>query len=165
MKVGIITHHWLGNFGANLQALSTVRVLRSLGHDPIIINYRIPVIAEKYAEQVSSEQLAVHEQFCRDFLPESEVCSDQKTVAEVAAGLNLDAVVSGSDAVLRLTKGSDREDLSFPHGHTNRAYEQAFLLPARWGVRIISWINQCVERFARRLLDWIFVPYVIAGPP
>lgn len=115
MKVGIITHHWLGNFGANLQALSTVRVLRSLGHDPIILNYRIPVIAEKYAAQVSPEQLAIHEQFCRDFLPESEVCIDQKSVAEVASRLNLDAVVSGSDAVLRLVKGSDREDLSFPN--------------------------------------------------
>lgn len=115
MKVGIITHHWLGNFGANLQALSTVRVLRSLGHDPIIINYRIPVIAEKYAEQVSPEQLAIHAQFCHDFLPESEVCTDLKSVAEVASGLNLDAVVSGSDAVLRLTQGSAREDLSFPN--------------------------------------------------
>jgi len=115
MKIGIITHHWLGNFGANLQALSTVRVLRSLGHDPIILNYRIPVIAEKYAAQVSPEQLAIHEQFCRDFLPESEVCIDQKSVAEVASRLNLDAVVSGSDAVLRLEQGSDREDLSFPN--------------------------------------------------
>jgi len=115
MKVGIITHHWLGNFGANLQALSTVRVLRSLGHDPIILNYRIPVIAEKYAEQVCPEQLAIHEQFCRDFLPESEVCIDQQSVADVASRLNLDAVVSGSDAVLRLVKGSDREDLSFPN--------------------------------------------------
>lgn len=115
MKVGIITHHWLGNFGANLQALSTVRVLRSLGHDPIILNYRIPVIAEKYAEQVCPEQLAIHEQFCRDFLPESEVCIDQKSVTDVASRLNLDAVVSGSDAVLRLEHGSDREDLSFPN--------------------------------------------------
>ncbi len=115
MNVGIITHHWPANFGANLQALSTVRNLRALGHDPVIINYRLPVIAEMYTKQVSAEQIEVHEQFCRDFLPESEVCSDQQSVVEVAGSLSLDAVISGSDAVLRLVKDDDREDLSFPN--------------------------------------------------
>lgn len=31
MKIGVVTHHWVPNFGANLQAYATVQALRGVG--------------------------------------------------------------------------------------------------------------------------------------
>jgi len=39
MKIGILTYHAPYNFGANLQAYTTSLYLKSLGHDPMIIDY------------------------------------------------------------------------------------------------------------------------------
>ncbi|MDP0498737.1 MAG: polysaccharide pyruvyl transferase family protein [Verrucomicrobiota bacterium JB022] len=115
MKVGILTHHWLANFGANLQALATARALRQLGCEPIIIDYRLPVLEALYRKRVSLDQLQTHEAFCQEYLPLSEVCTSTEEVISVAKSHRLDAVISGSDAVLRLDSKSDREDLTFPN--------------------------------------------------
>ena len=42
MKIAILTHHWVMNFGANLQALATYNFLKLLGHEVIFLNYRPP---------------------------------------------------------------------------------------------------------------------------
>jgi hypothetical protein len=40
MKIGVITfHHAKNSYGASLQALATIRVLRSIGHEAELINY------------------------------------------------------------------------------------------------------------------------------
>lgn len=39
MRVGILTFHFNYNYGAVLQAYASVQALRSLGHDPEIVNY------------------------------------------------------------------------------------------------------------------------------
>ena len=115
MKVGILTHHWLYNFGANLQALATVACLRELGHEPIILNYRVDELVHKYASMVTPQQKKIHEEFCDQWLPETEVCADTREVISAAKNHNIDVAISGSDAVLRLNRGSHREDLSFPN--------------------------------------------------
>ena len=115
MKVGILTHHWLCNFGANLQALATVESLRRMGHEPRVINYRIPSIKDRYDSLVSEPQKRVHQSFCERYLPETECCENSQQVAEVAANERLEVVLSGSDAVLRINPTSAREDLTFPN--------------------------------------------------
>ena len=115
MKVGILTHHWLYNFGANLQALATVSCLRKLGYKPVILNYRIPELVAKYDAMVTNEQRMAHVDFCNKYLPESEICTDTQTVVQVAKQCQLGAVVSGSDAVLRIDPRSNRDDLGFPN--------------------------------------------------
>lgn len=115
MKVGILTHHWLANFGANLQALATFRTLRQLGHEPIVINYRPDGLVQVYDRKVSSDQQALHQAFCDRFLVESELCQNAEEMKAVVGKLELDAVVSGSDAVLRLNAKLVREDLNFPN--------------------------------------------------
>ena len=42
MKIGILTFHEVYNPGAFLQALGTFNLLKSLGHDPQIIDYTSP---------------------------------------------------------------------------------------------------------------------------
>lgn len=48
MKVGIITYHSAYNFGSVLQAYATQQILKSIGCDPFIINYRIPFQKDYY---------------------------------------------------------------------------------------------------------------------
>jgi len=115
MKIGIITHHWVPNFGANLQALATVSILNKLGHEPVIINYRPKLLVEKYKQSISSSQYNIHEEYLNEFLPQTEVCSNAKEVKEINEKHNFDYLISGSDAVFRLDYELNREDTTFPN--------------------------------------------------
>ena len=115
MKIGIITYHWLYNFGANLQILATVKYLQKLGHEVCVLNYRPPELVEKYQKTVPSIQADAHQQFCELYLPESSVCANQEDIIKVATEENFDVVISGSDAVLRLWTKNVREDTRFPN--------------------------------------------------
>ena len=115
MNVGILTHHWLYNFGANLQALATQQCLQSLGHNPVILNYRPPQLVEKYEQLCSETQKQAHAEFRDRYLIETPVCSNSDEVRQEAQAANLQVVVSGSDAVLRIDNTQQREDLNFPN--------------------------------------------------
>ena len=115
MKIGIITYHWLYNFGANLQSLATVKYLEKLGHEVCVINYRPPEVVKKYQKTDPSLQAKAHQEFCELYLSESSVCANQDDVTEIAAQEKFDAVISGSDAVLRLWTKNAREDTRFPN--------------------------------------------------
>lgn len=114
MKIGIITYHWLYNFGANLQVLSTVSYLQKLGHQVRVINYRPHELVAKY-QNVPPLQAKAHQQFCQAYLPETSVCTNQEEVIKVAGEQNFEVVISGSDAVLRLWRNNAREDTRFPN--------------------------------------------------
>ena len=46
MRTGLITFHFAHHYGAQLQALATMRAIQSLGHDCEIIDYRLPHTAQ-----------------------------------------------------------------------------------------------------------------------
>ena len=48
MRIGLLTYHWVANYGANLQALSTYCYLDNNGYNPIIINWGYLHISPKY---------------------------------------------------------------------------------------------------------------------
>lgn len=115
MKVGILTHHWVPNFGANLQALATVSLLKKLGCEPMVIDYRPSELELKYADSISKEQLAMHARFVDEYLPLTGLCRDITDVEKINDRHSFDLLVSGSDAVLRLNPGSARQDIVFPN--------------------------------------------------
>jgi hypothetical protein len=115
MKIGLLTHHWPSNFGANLQAFSTVRALERMGHSVHVLNYRPPKMAARYETIVGPLQSEQHESFICEYMQETRICSNQDELIAVARELSLECVVCGSDAVLRLQPDSDREDLTFPN--------------------------------------------------
>ena len=116
MKVGIITHHSIPNCGANLQALSTSLALKKLGHEAVIINYQVDEINKRYLSSTTPEQIAKHNKFVYDYLNVTNVCRNSNDVKSIAEKETLDAVISGSDAVLRLNPlQPDRDDMSFPN--------------------------------------------------
>lgn len=100
MNVGLLTYHWVSNFGANLQALSTYKYLENHGHTPIVLNW-VPERLEKYYNDTVSEcQLKAHEQFKnRLFVNITSICRDEKAIAKAIDDYDIDIVVIGSDAV------------------------------------------------------------------
>jgi len=115
VKIGIITYHFLYNFGANLQILATIKYLEKLGHQVCVLNYRPPELVEKYRKTVASIQAEAHQQFCDLYLPESPVCENQEALIKFATEAKFDVIISGSDAVLRLWQKNVREDTRFPN--------------------------------------------------
>lgn len=99
MKIGLLTYHAVCNFGANLQALSTVSYFRKRGIDIEIINWRPDDLEKYYDNRVTKSQRMEHEEFINKFLPTSPVF---KTLSEVETYVNtsdFDAFIIGSDAV------------------------------------------------------------------
>ena len=112
MKIGILTYFNVPNFGAQLQAASTVGFLRRLGHDPILLDWLPDDLEAMYAARVSEEQRALFSAFVRDYLPVSRRCRiEEELVAEIR-DLGIEAVIEGSDALFKYVPRSKRTYLS-----------------------------------------------------
>jgi len=99
MKIGILTYHWVSNFGANLQTLSTVNYFKKKGYNPLVINW-VPYDLEKaYVKNTKNIQLKEHKQFGSMYLPMSRICRNKQDIANVIKEENIEAMVLGSDAI------------------------------------------------------------------
>jgi len=101
MKIGIITYANVPNFGANLQAFSTVRFLINKGHDPIIIKWEPDDYLLSVNETNKSLQKESHKRFCEEFLPQTESCKNDADICRVITQHKIEAIIIGSDAVLQ----------------------------------------------------------------
>lgn len=102
MRIGILTHHWVYNFGANLQALATSRYLSEMGHDVWILNYRPQAKEDGYRRQVSGAQADVHERFCNHYLCQSPLCRSEEQLVEFCRENSFDGIWVGSDVMFHL---------------------------------------------------------------
>lgn len=101
MKIGILTYHFVSNFGANLQTLSTFCYLEKVGHTPIIINWRPADLEEYYSRVVPKIQNNAFNKFADEkYTNITNVCRTSKDIAAVIDKNEIDMVVVGSDAVL-----------------------------------------------------------------
>ena len=112
MRVGILTLHWVPNFGANLQVYAMSQIIQSLGHEPIIINYRASNSVIYHGKRVLPQQSVQHESFLNDTIIQTEIVTEENTFSELIKKNRLDVVVIGSDAVFRVGN-SIREDLNY----------------------------------------------------
>lgn len=115
MKIGLITHHWVPNFGANLQALSSVKYLESLGHSVIVIDYQPTDLVNQSSKQIDVQQLEVHQNFMNTHFDLTKKIESIENIADKLIGYEFDLILSGSDALFRLDLEKGREDLSFPN--------------------------------------------------
>ena len=100
MKIGVLTYHWVSNFGANLQALSTYRYLENNGYEPVIINWIPKDVEEKYANSVLACQNTAHQQFAKEyFVNITKVCRTGEDIAREIEKEGIEKVLIGSDAV------------------------------------------------------------------
>lgn len=100
MKLGILTFHRPCNFGANLQAYTTVRYFQSLGHQVKVIDY-IRKADRNYQFVVAPKQTEAHVAFLETKLPLTDQVSDEEGLQTVVRKESFDAILIGSDAVWR----------------------------------------------------------------
>ncbi|MCE5187390.1 MAG: polysaccharide pyruvyl transferase family protein [Planctomycetaceae bacterium] len=98
-KIGILTYHAVCNFGANLQALSTVGYFRKKGYNPVAIDWVPEDMERQYRKAVSPEQFAEHQRFINEHLPLTQRCRTEQDILGQIKAHALDAIVIGSDAV------------------------------------------------------------------
>ena len=109
MKIALLTHHWVHNFGANLQALGTFRFLESQGHEVIILNYR-PKRKLEAARNIRENQREAHEEFCRTFFRQSPVLCNTDDLKAYIGRSKFDVIIAGSDSLIRLKKSIKTEE-------------------------------------------------------
>lgn len=99
MRIGILTYHCVTNFGAQLQALSTIGYMRKNGHEPIILNWFPQDLEDFYLRQHPRCQFDEQFQFAMNVMPVSELCRTSDELYRQIDNLNLDAIFLGSDAL------------------------------------------------------------------
>jgi hypothetical protein len=106
LKVGVITYHSVFNYGAMFQSWGMCQLLRRLGHEPEIIDYRPRVVSRKYLRMWVSKrspisrprQVLMMRRFIRHHLPLSQRSfSSRAGLAEWAT--RYPALLSGSDEI------------------------------------------------------------------
>lgn len=101
MIIGILTHHFASNFGANIQTLSTVGYLKKNGHTPIVINWRDASMEKDFTSSVGFCQNEAHVHFFKKYLPSTEECRTDADISNVIEKYNIEAIIVGSDAVVQ----------------------------------------------------------------
>tara|TARA_B100001778_G_scaffold332122_1_gene337781 strand:+ start:3339 stop:4493 length:1155 start_codon:yes stop_codon:yes gene_type:complete len=114
-KAYVLTHHWVPNFGANLQALGTRRLLEARGYDVKFVDFRPRALVEKYNRSIPEAQRKAHADFVDEYLPQTALVEDQAGFERLVRDAAADLFVTGSDAVFRLDQASSRADLVFPN--------------------------------------------------
>ena len=134
MKIGILTYHWVANFGANLQALSTYNNILKRGHEPIFINWIPSDLEDIYLNNTDQDQFNEHKLFAKQNYTVSELCRNEKDIADVINKLSIELVIIGSDAVFTYTPHLRRVYLSRSKiiGYTKPCIDSDFPNPF-WG--------------------------------
>ena len=101
MKIGILTYFGVPNFGAQLQALSTVGFLRRTGNEPVVFNWYPEDLKRMYGKRVSAAQIQAHDAFTSSELPLSAPCSSEEELAKMIDECGFDGIIQGSDALFK----------------------------------------------------------------
>lgn len=103
MKIGVLTFYRTGNFGANLQAVSTYNYLRKAGHEVVFLHYlsHYTNYVETKSEKVN-KQLVEHYRFVDDNIPTQSVkLFSVKALKRIIEEMGIERILIGSDAVLQ----------------------------------------------------------------
>lgn len=112
MKIGVLTYHCPPNFGAQLQAVSTVGYLRRLGHEVIVLHWYARDLEEMYSHRIPSIQVDCHNRFANEALPLSHLCQTEEELILEVEKQRLDAIVVGSDALFKYVPARNRRYFS-----------------------------------------------------
>lgn len=109
MRVGILTYHCVPNFGAQLQAMSTIGYLKKMGHTPVLLHWYPKDLEQQYARRVPKVQRNCQMQFAESFFPLSALCRNEKQLIKEIERQQLDMIITGSDALFRYVPKCDRK--------------------------------------------------------
>ena len=123
-KIGVLTFHDVPNFGAILQAWSLVQLLRDLGGNVELINYKPASLISKFHRGGLRRFLPSYgafrrRSFVKRHLPVGQKCSDRKMVREYVQRSDFDILVCGSDQIWMMDDSIGFDPiffLDFPEG-------------------------------------------------
>ena len=92
MNIGILTYHCVPNFGAQLQVLSTVECVKSLGHTPFVLNWYPKDLEELYSHRICKEQILCHNFYTEKYLPVTSLCRTEKDLLKTISDNNIDFI-------------------------------------------------------------------------
>ena len=104
MKIGILTYHWVPNYGANLQTLSTYNYYKNRGLNPIIINWIPEDTKSYYIRTAGVEQCNSHYHFMQSECEMTHEFSNVNHVDDIINEYGITHVVIGSDSVFNISK-------------------------------------------------------------
>ena len=148
MNIGILTYHWVSNFGANLQALSTYKYIENAGHKPIIINWIPEDLENSYENIVLTCQNEIHKQFALiNYVNITDICRNSKDIANEIEKHEIKKVFIGSDAVFTNLPKLDRYRLCkrgvvYIKPKSDSNFPNPF-----WG-EFTSYLNESIDIFA-----------------
>lgn len=100
MRIGLLTYHFVYNYGANLQALSTYFYFKNKGYTIKIINWQPEDTMKWYDNATSLEQVNEHKQV-QGLFDLTSLCKTNDEVVSVLNQEKFDAIIIGSDAVIQ----------------------------------------------------------------
>ena len=104
MRIGLLTYHWVANYGANLQMYSTYMYLYKNGYNPIIINW-VPASGKQYYLEVAGkEQLECHLSFLNKHCCVTREFSDIGEYEDILKEFGITHILVGSDSVFNIIK-------------------------------------------------------------
>lgn len=101
MNIGILTYHSVPNFGAQLQAISTIGYLKANGFTPYILNWYPYDLEEMYKKRIPEIQFREHIHFATQNMPLSKLCRTETDIISEVKKLKIDAIITGSDALFK----------------------------------------------------------------
>ncbi|MGH2271326.1 polysaccharide pyruvyl transferase family protein [Anaerohalosphaeraceae bacterium U12dextr] len=115
MKVALLTHHWVPNFGANLQALSSYLWFKKNNCYIEILNYQPRFLKEFYRKSIPYVQYNTHSNFCEQKLTLSPLLETEEEIVKYCEESPFDLIVSGSDSIFCLNKEGSTHEGAFPN--------------------------------------------------
>lgn len=112
MRIGVLTYHCVPNFGAQLQALSTIGYLRRMGHEAILIHWYAKDLEEMYSKRIPAEQFVCQNRFAEENFPLSPKCQTEEELIDVVNHLQINALIAGSDALFKYIPLKQRSHFS-----------------------------------------------------
>ena len=109
MRIGVLTYHCVPNFGAQLQAMSTIGFLKRVRHTPVLLHWYPKDLERLYCRMVPEAQRICQMQFAEDNFPLSSLCRNEKQLIKEIEKQQLDMIITGSDALFRYVPKCDRK--------------------------------------------------------
>ncbi len=111
MRIGVLTYHCVPNFGAQLQAISTVGFLKKMGHEPVVLHWYPEHLSAMYQQRIPQVQSDCHDTFTDEMFPLSQLCRTESELCAEIDRLHLDGIIAGSDALFKYTPIKVRNNL------------------------------------------------------
>jgi len=99
MKIGILTFANVPNFGANLQALSTISYLQNHGYNPILIKWEPEDFEARFTSIKTQKQPQEHFHFVEKYFPQTKICRNDDDICQVIKDEKIEGIIRDSHLI------------------------------------------------------------------